>query len=184
MFNVAVLKMKDIKKYFIGMLLTIITVVLASKYFSKLTEQKQLTTNIVFENSMLGCLEQAVPVMSSINEEYKKMDSENEEIKEENLLQGILKTQISSIKGMESIEEKVQEESVAEQEEQKLTNTEDAEKQNAEATETVETAQTGVTTQVITNNPIKESYNTEYGKVKIKNETEYELTRRYFNARH
>ena len=31
-------------------------------------------------------------------------------------------------------------------------------------------------TQVITNNPIKESYNTEYGKVKIKNETDYTLT--------
>ena len=31
-------------------------------------------------------------------------------------------------------------------------------------------------TEVITNNPIKETYNTEYGKVKIKNETDYELT--------
>lgn len=35
---------------------------------------------------------------------------------------------------------------------------------------------TGVTTQVITNNPITESYNVEYGKVKIKNETSFELT--------
>lgn len=35
---------------------------------------------------------------------------------------------------------------------------------------------TGVTTQVITNKPITESYNVEYGKVKIKNETSYELT--------
>ena len=31
-------------------------------------------------------------------------------------------------------------------------------------------------TEVITNNPIKETYNTEYGKVKIKNETDYTLT--------
>ena len=31
-------------------------------------------------------------------------------------------------------------------------------------------------TEVITNNPIKETYNTEYGKVKIKNETDYALT--------
>ena len=31
-------------------------------------------------------------------------------------------------------------------------------------------------TQVITNNPIAESYNAEYGKVKIKNQTSYELT--------
>ena len=34
----------------------------------------------------------------------------------------------------------------------------------------------GVKTEVITNNPITESYNVEYGKVKIKNETDYELT--------
>lgn len=34
----------------------------------------------------------------------------------------------------------------------------------------------GVKTEVITNNPIKETYNTEYGKVKIKNETDYTLT--------
>ena len=33
-----------------------------------------------------------------------------------------------------------------------------------------------VKTEVITNNPIKETYNTEYGKVKIKNETDYTLT--------
>ena len=35
---------------------------------------------------------------------------------------------------------------------------------------------TGLSTQVITNNPIKENYNIEYGKVKIKNQTDYELT--------
>lgn len=35
---------------------------------------------------------------------------------------------------------------------------------------------TGLTTEVITNNPIQESYNAQYGKVKIKNQTSYELT--------
>ena len=35
---------------------------------------------------------------------------------------------------------------------------------------------TGLKTEVITNNPIKESYNVEYGKVKIKNQTDYKLT--------
>ena len=35
---------------------------------------------------------------------------------------------------------------------------------------------TGLKTEIITNNPIKESYNVEYGKVKIKNQTDYKLT--------
>ena len=34
----------------------------------------------------------------------------------------------------------------------------------------------GVTTQVITNNPLKESFNSQYQNIKIKNETEYQLT--------
>ena len=42
--------------------------------------------------------------------------------------------------------------------------------------QTGEVQEAGVKTEVITNNPIKETYNTEYGKVKIKNETDYTLT--------
>lgn len=34
----------------------------------------------------------------------------------------------------------------------------------------------GVATEVITNNPIQEKYNINYGKVKIKNQTDYQLT--------
>lgn len=169
MFNVTVLKMKDIKKYFIGMLATIIVVILASKYFPKTTSEKKIMPKVLSENSMLGCLEQTAPVMSSINEEYRKIANEDNEIKEENLLQGVLKTQISSIQGMESIEEKEQKEEVAKEDGEKEEETQD--------NQNVELAKTGITTQVITNNPIKESYNAEYGKVKIKNETDYELTR-------
>lgn len=182
MFNVTVLKMKDIKKYFIGMLATIIVVILASKYFPKNTSEKKIMPKVLSENSMLGCLEQTVPVMSSINEEYKKIESEDNEIKEENLLQGVLKTQISSIQGLKNIEERAQKEA-SEKEEQEVKQ-EEQQMVQKEKSETVEVAKTGLSTQVITNNPIKESYNTEYGKVKIKNETDYELTRRYVNTRY
>lgn len=174
MFNVTVLKMKDIKKYLIGMLATILIIILASKYFPKVTNEKKTIPKILTENSMIGCLEQTVPAMSSINEEDQKIASEGDEIKEENLLQGILKTQISSIQAMENIEENVQK-AESTKEEKKEQETQDD--------QNVEVAKTGLTTQVITNNPIKENYNTEYGKVKIKNETEYELTRRYVNTR-
>lgn len=40
---------------------------------------------------------------------------------------------------------------------------------------------TNLATEVITNNPIKETYQTEYEKVKIKNETDYELTQDMLN---
>lgn len=175
MFNVTVLKMKDIKKYFIGMLATIIVIILASKYFPKITSERKIMPKILSENSMIGCLEQTVPAMSSVNQEYQKIANEGDDIKEETLLQGILKTQISSIQGMETIEEKEKKKELAKEENKKT-----EEKQD---NQNVEVAKTDLTTQVITNNPIKESYNTEYGKVKIKNETDYELTRRYANTR-
>lgn len=169
MFNVTVLKMKDIKKYFIGMLVTLIVVVIASKFLSQTTNKERIVEKVLSKNSMLECLGQTVTSMSSINEDYKKIVNEEDEINEENLLQGVLKTQISSIQGMETIEEKTKET----QEENK---DEEVEKDKKEDSESVEVAETGLATQVITNNPIKESYNTEYGKVKIKNETDYPLT--------
>ena len=167
MFNVTVLKMKDIKKYFFGMLATIIIVILASKYLPQTTNKEKVVGKVLSENSMVECLGQTVTSMSSIDEEYQKIANEEEGIKEEDLLQGILKTQISSIQGMETIEEKAKEE--------ENTVEETPEEQN-ENTPNIEVAQTGMVTQVITNNPIKESYNTEYGKVKIKNETDYTLS--------
>lgn len=181
MFNVTVLKMKDIKKCFIGMSITFIIVILVSKYFPKISVEKKVVTNALSQNSMLGCLEQTVPVIAGINEEYKKMENENEEIKEEDLLQGILKTQISSIQGMETIEERAQMEEITEDEKE---GQEKAQEEQEIISSTTEMAKTGLTTQVITNNPLKESYNAQYGKVKIKNETEYELTRWYFKSRY
>lgn len=174
MFNVTVLKMKDIKKYLIGMLITIIIVILASKYFPRATNEKKIVPKVLSENSMLGCLEQTAPIVSNVNEEYKKIANEGDEVKEENLLQGILKTQISSIQGMETIEEKAQKEEV-EKEEQEAKQEEQQNVQN-ENSDNVEVAQTGLTTEVITVNPITESFNAQYGKVKIKNETDYQLT--------
>lgn len=166
MFNVTVLKMKDIKKYFIGMVLTIIAIIAVSKYFPKITKEEKILQKLVSENSMVECLDQTVPTIVSMNEEYKKVEKEGEELTENKFLQGILKTQISSIKGIEKIEEK---EELAKQ------NSEEQE-QEMQPEEKVDIAQTGLATEVITKDPIAEKYNATYGTVKIKNETDYELT--------
>ena len=163
MFNVTVLKMKDIRKYMIGMVITIIAIIAISKYFPKDTKEEKIVQKLVSENAMISCLDRTIPTMSNMNQEYKKIAEEEDEITKDKFLQGILKTQISTIKGMETIEEK-----------EKLAN--EQQKQKSETEEKVEVAQTDLATQVITNNPIKENYNIHYGKVKIKNETEYELT--------
>lgn len=113
MFNVTVLKMKDIKKYVIGMLVTTIIIITVSQYFPKTLKEKRSLTQWVTRHSMLGCLDQTVPAMSSVNEEYREIEKK-EESTESQFLQGVLKTQIGSIQGLENIETK--EEAVAKEE--------------------------------------------------------------------
>ena len=101
--------------------------------------------------------------MSSINTENNKTEK-----KTENYLEEFIKTEISSIKGIEKIEKSNNFESENKESEQN-------EKKDTE--EKVTLANTGETnTEVVTQNPITESYNAEYGKVKIKNQTTYNLT--------
>ncbi len=174
MFKVTVLKAKDIAKIFAGISLTILMILLFSKNFGKTSEKTELENleinlNSITKHSMVNCMDQVIPTMSKLNEEYRQIAKEDEE--EGNILQAMLKTQISSIKGMEQIELKAQK---AEQE-----NTED--NKNEEKQEKIELAKTGVQTQVITNNPISENANVQYENVKIKNQTKYTLTEDILN---
>ena len=115
---------------------------------------------------MISCFSQVIPGIAKIEEDTKIEEQEKKQT-EDTLLQGILKTQISSIKNMETLEKK---EKIQEKEE-KIEEQEIPKEENK-----IDLAKTGLETQVITNQPLKENYNTQYGKVKIKNETEYELT--------
>ena len=176
MFNVTVLKMKDIIKYLVGIIITIAFVIYTARYFSsiknKVKEDKKQSKIEIFQfGSLTSCLDETIPTMSSINEEYNKIEQENEKIESTNYLEEFLKTEISSIKGIEKIEASSNSESTNENLEEK------EEKNQTEQTEGITLASTEATkTEVVTQNPITESYNVEYGKVKIKNQTTYTLT--------
>ena len=120
-------------------------------------------------------------MISNINEEYREIENENnEETLSKNYLQEFLKTQISSIKGLEELEKQAKKDK--EKQEEKLKNTNNQNKENNEEktnnqnTDIVLANTEGMQTQVITNNPITEKYTAQYGKVKIRNQTTYELT--------
>ena len=98
-----------------------------------------------------------------------------------------MKTQISSVKGLEEIEAKQKEKDTnnsidsSENVNNNQNEANDTKKaDNAESSE-IKVAETGVTTQVITQNPIAEKSNVQYGNVKIKNETDSELTQEMLN---
>ena len=165
MFNVTVLRLKDIVKYIICVFVLILLIFSVTNYFSgvkknteQVTQKVENVTNQLSSHSLLSCLDATLPVVASIqhNEENEK-----QKLSENDILKSMLETQISSIDEIQNMAE------VSEDEETENTSQEEQD---------IELAKTGETTEVITNNPVTENYNTQYGNVKIKNQTDYELT--------
>ncbi len=160
MFNVAVFRLKDMLRYLVVISISIIMVIMATRFFRTKKEIK-VNVNIgdQIEKAMEGTYTQTIdtqiPLISKIeeNKEEKKQDSNNYH-------KAILETQISAINvTKENKEQETQEIELAEQVPDKQ-----------------EEVKTGVETQIVTNNPIKESFNTQYKNVKIKNQTSINLT--------
>lgn len=169
MFNVTVLKMKDIIKYLVGIIITISLVIYATRYFSsiknKIKEENKKQSKIeIFQiGSLTSCLDKTIPTMSNVNEENNNKENKN-------YLEQFLKTEISSMNGIEKLEE------ISKTEDTKTENIDNEDKQETTEQVTVVSNTENVKTEVVTQNPITESYNAEYGKVKIKNQTKYALT--------
>mgnify|MGYP002592196761 FL=1 len=180
MFNVTVLKMRDIFKVIIGIAFLVVVVLGISKIFHKDTKENSKGVQKI-ENgikalsqfSMINCMDQTIPTMSSINEEYKNIAKEDDQKENKNILQEMLKTQISSVNAIKESEEITNKENNE--------NIQENEKNQTEEKQEIQLAQEGLQTQVITQNPISENSNVTYKNVKIKNQTSYTLTEEMLN---
>ena len=180
MFNVTVLKMRDIFKVIIGITFLVVVVLGIGKIFHKDTKENSKGVQKI-ENgikdlsqfSMINCMDQTIPTMSSINEEYKNIAKEDDQKENKNILQEMLKTQISSVNEIEESEEITNKENNE--------NIQENEKNQTEEKQEIQLAQEGLQTQVITKNPISENSNVTYKNVKIKNQTSYTLTEEMLN---
>lgn len=166
MFSIAILKLKDVIKFAIVIVVAIFIIIFCAKNL----------------NSLSKILDQTLPAIKNMNEEYRNISKEEDPAIDKNILKSMMKTQISSVKGLEEIEAKQKEKDTnnsidsSENVNNNQNEANDTKKaDNAESSE-IKVAETGVTTQVITQNPIAEKSNVQYGNVKIKNETDYELT--------
>jgi len=181
MFNVTVLKMRDIFKVIIGITFLVVVVLGISKIFHKDTKENSKGVQKI-ENgikalsqfSMINCMDQTIPTMSSINEEYKNIAKEDDQKENKNILQEMLKTQISSVNAIKESEEITNKENNE--------NIQENEKNQTEEKQEIQLAQEGLQTQVITQNPISENSNVTYKNVKIKNQTSYTLTEEMLNS--
>jgi len=168
MFNVTVLKIGDIIKYLVGISIIVMLMVFTARYFSSTKENKNTKNfKILQANSLTKCMEQEIPAMARVNSENDTQ--EKNETSQNNYLEQFLQTEISSIKGIQEAEEKVEVEDKNKNQNETT--------QNAETRNDVQLAQsTNTQTEVVTPNPISENYNVQYGNVKIKNQTTYNLT--------
>lgn len=180
MFNVTVLKMRDVFKVIIGITFIVVMVFGISKIFHRDTKEEtkvvqKIESGIksVSQFSMLNCIDQTIPTVSIVNEEYRNIAKEDDQKENKNILQEMLKTQISSVNEIEESKE--------------ITNNENSEdtkieeNKNKEEKQEIQLAQEGLQTQVITKNPISENSNVTYKNVKIKNQTSYTLTEEMLN---
>ncbi len=166
MFSIAILKLKDVIKFVIVIVVVIFIIIFCAKNL----------------NSLSKILDQTLPAIKNMNEEYRNISKEEDPASDKNILKSMMKTQISSVKGLEEIEAKQKEKDTN----NNIDSSENVNNNQNEASDTkkvdnnesseIKVAETGVTTQVITKNPIAEKSNVQYGNVKIKNETDYELT--------
>ena len=190
MFNVAVLRLRDITKYLVGIIFTIIIVIMATRYFPFKKKNISNTTtekgdNIISkqiqgikDHMMRSGISQTIPAISVVTEEDKKNETEKN-----NFFENILTSEINIMKGIEEDNEEGNDTQIEEQlSNEKAIETaqnetqEKLENQDNQDNTGVELAKTDVKTEVVTNNPIAESFNVQYGNVKIKNQTSYTLT--------
>ena len=157
MFNVTVLKMKDIIKFILIVLSVIILLFFIVKVASNIFKGDNNIFKAIGESissfskdNLIGCLDMSIPAISSIEGNEK---TEKEKNKENALLKGILESQITSFKTIEESEYEI----AKDNEELNEDNTSD----NTEvATNSEETWSEGaLPAEVFTNNPIKETYN-------------------------
>ena len=192
MFNVTVLKIKDIVKYLVGTIILIGIIVYTTRFFAykpneQKIEKKQEKVSItetlkIKSNTLKKCLNKTIPVMAELEKEKESKKTTNNENK---IFESFLETEISSIKGMEETEkEKNQTEDSNGSDNKKNTSDENKCDSNNSITEDekiILASNSGIKTEVVTPNPIAENANVQYGKVKIKNQTTYNLTEDILN---
>ena len=205
MFNVTVLKARDIVKYLVGAMIIIVIITGTTRFFAykeKNSEKENLKTNTDVENrignkigttsinnilkikseELKKCLNKANPAMANLEKNENQVNTKDTENK---IFESFLETEISTIKGMEEIEKKNSQ--IADsngnnnKNNTKNENENDTKNVNTDDSQMILASNGGLKTEVVTPNPIAENANAQYGNVKVKNQTTYNLTEDILN---
>lgn len=160
MFNVTVIKIKDIIKYIASLIILILLVLGLARFFGDSKENK-LGTNLentiytISQKNFIECLNKTIPGVEEVNKAENESASNENEAKSENILNALLQVELTKIEEQETLNDEQNQEQENNQEEMAVANSE---------------------TEVVTQNPITVNPTNSYGAVQIKNETGYALT--------
>jgi len=160
MVNVTILNKKDILKYGIKLGIVLVSLFLITELAKNVNSQEDINfQNILNKDKLKICLEQTIPMMKQVNgEEYLE-----KKIRKINILEYVVSKQLAMIKEIKPKEVKKSDDEKVKVDEKK------------EQSESIEQAKTGLETKVLESN-VPTKFTNEYNGVKVRNETEYELT--------
>ena len=176
MFNVAVIRLKDIIRFILLGIITIILVLLFRNYFNKKHLEK-LNIGKKVSSNMSQYVKKAIDTeLPDINVENNKTKEERNE--DNKFLNFIIGLELSVVNAKEKIVENIE---VNNEVGQNVENEKDESKDENKQEKEVEFAKGKEETKVTTKNPIADAYTKRYKGVKIKNETGYDLSEEDLN---
>lgn len=190
MFNVAVIRLKDLIR-FSFLVIAVIAIIYFSSQFLYKKNFKKINIGQKVSANLSEYVKQAVNTeLPEVEKEAKK--TEESEKKENKLLNAIIGLELGVINAKEKVVENIQsseqvgqniestneddDKNKAEKEEQESEKAESSHETDSEGEADVELAKGDLKTEVITQNPIADAYTKKYKGVKIKNETSFDLT--------
>lgn len=167
MFNVAVIRLKDLVRFFIFGIIIIIIIIICKNLLKKIRFEKINIGEKVSTN-----LEEHIK--KSINIELPNIEEKNRkeatESSNNNIIKKIIGIELGIVNVSEKIQEKIETNSEIGQ------NVKNEIKENHSKERTLELAKENVKTEITTKNPIADAYTKKINGVKIKNETSFDLT--------
>lgn len=174
--NVTVISLRDLLKYLVVLITSIMVIVTSTRFFYNKTStiEKENVTN---EKSIfLTCLKVIIPMIGYRQEgtiEVANFDN----IEKSNILTKLLDMELSLIGNIKN--EEVTE--IVTDNNQENPNTENQEENNNQPNE-IDLAKTDVTTKEVTENNIKPSYTDSIDGIEVKNQSKYEVTSDLINS--
>ena len=157
MVNVTILNKKDILKYGIKLGIVLVCLFMFIKIIKQSNQKEEIKLQgILSKDRLESCLEETIPIMKQVN---GNMEDFGEKIEGINLLDYTVSKQLAMLNEIRPKENK--------------TENQEIKKENNDVV--VEQAKTGLETKVVENN-VPTKFTNEYNGVKVRNETEYELT--------